>query len=137
MARIPQVGEPPWHTPSWLIKNYGGHLATVKYKGFELNHNYLINVPTKWSATPLYSYNNALVRVKLFDPLKLISSYGYDAYVIGSAYDGKVIHSKDGTLIEQGWCGINLDWLTLNPAPKKCNCPVNDLMIKGCVCGGM
>lgn len=129
MVRVPQVGEPPAHSPSWLELKLS---KIQEYKNLKLNNIYLITIPPKWFELPIYDLNDTLVEVKAFDPHNLLSSYNYDVYVINPFYTNKIAgRSSNGQAIEYVWYGVNSTWLSFT-----CKCLIKDLMVKGCLCGG-
>lgn len=132
MVRIPQPGEPPYDEPNKLIARFPKQ-PTV-FKGFILNKEYLLTIPSKYKDTPAYSLNGQTVKVKLFD-FDAMSCTKYQIYVVLPSREGKGTYIM-GRYYPHPWIGVSPDWLDSISGTQACNCLIQTLMINGCLCGG-
>jgi hypothetical protein len=125
MVRIPQVGEPPTHRPSWLKQNYPA--LKPEQWGIVREQLYTVSLPARLDNWPYKDdWESNPVRAKWFFQGKV--------YVTTPENDGKIITWRDGTKIEIDWTGFSPEWLT--PILQNCNCKLELLLCRGCQCGG-
>lgn len=128
MARIPQVGEPPYNEPDRLLAKFPDQ--PTSFKGLLRERNYILTIPRKYSDIPSYWMNGTQVKVKLFDTRPEMK---YPVYVVHPNHEDK------GSYIGQQyypypWLGVYADWL--QSPYVSCNCELQVLMCSGCQCGG-